>query len=144
MGAFSSLATAGLNLALQQRARDAEGKRAAKDRDRQLRQIAAEDALARQERDATLRRRVAEQRARAGASGVGDTGGSIDAVVRGLTAESSAAAAKDGLRLAERLGSIRESFAARRRRNLLETNRSWLDLGRAALGEPRSRRSLLD
>ena len=61
-----------------------------RDRDRQIRDILTRDAEARRQQDQSLRRRLAEERARAGAAGTGGTGGSADAILRGLEEESRA------------------------------------------------------
>lgn len=148
MGAYSSLATLGLNLALQRQAQRAEDKRLRKDRDQDLREIAARDADLRRQQDVALRRRLAEERARAGAAGVGGSGGSADAILRGLEEEGRAVQAALSGDTAARVAAVRDGFGERRRRNLLEFSNRWLGVGASALGGSGSgagsRRSLLD
>ncbi len=91
MGAFSSLATTGLNLALAQQAQAADAKRQAASRDRQIKSVLASDAESRRQSDLALQRQLAQARARAGAAGVGGVGGAIDAVTAGLTQQTRAA-----------------------------------------------------
>jgi hypothetical protein len=119
MGAYSSLATMGLNLALSRQAQRQEDKQLERDRDRQVRDILARDAEARRQQDQSLRRRLAEERARAGAAGTGGTGGSADAILRGLEEESRAVRAAQEDSAESRIATIRDSYADRRRNNLL-------------------------
>jgi hypothetical protein len=147
MGAVTSLATMGLNLALQRQAQRAEDKRLQKDRDRQLRDIAASDAESSRQQDLALRRRLAEERARAGGAGVGGTGGSADAILRGLEEEGRAAQAAQADEAVRKADLVRDTFGERRRSNLLEFSSRWLSAGGAALGGgsgTRRNRSLLD
>ncbi len=92
MGAASSLATLGLNMALAREAEKKKAKAAGRDRDRQIQAIRARDAEAEREAAADLKRRLASSRARAGAAGLRSSG-SVNAVLRGLTEESRAAQA---------------------------------------------------
>jgi hypothetical protein len=145
MGALTSLATAGLNLALQSRAQQAERDELKRERDRQVRSLRVDEAQARREEDLALKRRIAQERARAGATGVGGIGGSIDAILKGLQEESALAQADLRRRTAERVRSLDERFGARQRRNLLDFNTQLLDFGSEALGSIRPRRrSLFD
>ena len=75
MGALNSLASLGLNLALNQRAQAAEDKQLKQERDRQLKAIDLRDTEDRRQQELSLRRRLAEERARAGGAGVGSSGG---------------------------------------------------------------------
>ncbi len=142
MGGLSTLASLGLNAALQREAQ----KRADKDLRKQekrrrqalLRQFEAE---ARKTEEA-LRRRLAAARARAGAAGVA-TGGSFDAILRGLQSEAARRQKERRDALALDLGALADGFDRRRRRNLLERGSGLLGLGRRALGGFGSRRSLL-
>jgi hypothetical protein len=162
MGAFSSLATLGLNLALQRQAQRAEDRKLEKDRDRQLGDIAARDAEASRLQDLTLRRRLAEERARAGASGVGGTGGSADAILRGLEEEGRAvqaaqedevgapggggarhlrrAPAEQPARVQQPLALGRGRGAGRRRRHAPQPQPARLSGGRRPPHAPRPRR----
>ncbi|MDX6748784.1 hypothetical protein SH611_03085 [Geminicoccaceae bacterium 1502E] len=142
MGALTSLATMGLNMAMAQRAQKREDRQLEQERDRAIRQIKAADAETRRREQDLLKRRLAEERARAGASGTGSSGGSIDAILRGLTAESSAADAARRARSRGRVEDLRSSYGEQRRRSLLDLNQRWLDAGRRALGAA-GRRSLL-
>ena len=89
MGAFTNLATVGLNFALAQQAARQEIREINRERDRQVREIQARNEEERRRQQEALRRRLAAQRARAGAAGVGG-GGSAQAVLRGLTEEAEA------------------------------------------------------
>jgi hypothetical protein len=125
MGALNSLATMGLNLALGQQAQRAQTKELRQDRDSQIREIQLRDAEARRQQEVALRRRLAEERARAGAAGVGSTGGSADAILSGLVEE------------------IRKAYETRRRSNLLDFAGRWLSFGSRS-GSRLGGRSLLD
>jgi hypothetical protein len=119
MGALSSLASIGLNLALAQQASQRQSSDVNAERDRQIRAIRQRDEEERRQQQEELRRRLATQRARAGAAGVGG-GGSADAVLRGLIEEADATeqarAAASGLRISD----IRRSASRSRQNNLLE------------------------
>jgi hypothetical protein len=144
MGALNSLATLGLNLALTRKAQQAQSKELRAERDRQVREIQARDAEERRQQEAALKRRLAEERARAGAAGVGGSGGSADAVLRGLSEESRALMAAQAQDSSRRIDAIRDAYEQRRRHNLLDFAGRWLSLGSSQLGGSRSRRSLLD
>ena len=62
MGALNSLASLGLNLALNQRAQAAEDKQLKQERDRQLKAIDLRDSEDRRQQELSLRRRLAEER----------------------------------------------------------------------------------
>jgi hypothetical protein len=140
MGALNSLATLGLNLALSQRAQRAEAKDLREQRDREIEQIRLRDAEARREAALALRRRLAEERARAGAAGVGSTGGAADAILSGLIEESRQAEAARARQAGARIDEIHQSYDNRRRSSLLDFTSRWLAYGRSG---GRSR-SLLD
>lgn len=139
MGGMSSLASMGLNLALGQQAAQRENSALQKERDRQIRAIARDDAEAERRQAEALRRRQASERVRAGATGTATTGGSIDAILRGLEQE---AAFETSLRqdlTAARVRQIRDSFGTRQRNNLLTTTNRLLGgsisgTGRSLLG----------
>ena len=120
MGALSSLASVGLNLALAQQASQRQSSDVNAERDRQIRAIRQRDEEERRQQQDELRRRLATQRARAGAAGVGG-GGSADAVLRGLIEEADAdrAGARPPPR-ACRISDIRRSASRSRRNNLLD------------------------
>ena len=144
MGALSSLATLGLNLALSQQAQRAQAKELRQDRDLQIREIQLRDAEDRRQQEVALRRRLAEERARAGAAGVGSTGGSADAILRGLVEESRLLDGARRRETAQRLAGIRDSHDGRRRRNLLAFADRTLSLGARFAGGGQRSRSLLD
>ena len=142
MGALSNVVTLGLNFALAQQAARQESGEINRERDRQIREIQARNEEERRRRQEELRR-LATQRARAGAAGVG-AGGSAQAVLRGLTEETQAADEASNEAAARRVGDLRRGASQARERNLLElvsgATRSSLGL----LGGGSGRRSLLD
>jgi NaMN:DMB phosphoribosyltransferase len=142
MGALSNLATVGLNFALAQQAARQDSSDINRERDRQIREIQAQNEEQRRRQQEALRRRLATQRARAGAAGVGG-GGSAQAVLRGLTEEAEATQGADDEQSARRIADLRRRASQARERNLLElvggATRSTLGL----LGGS-SRSSLLD
>ena len=144
MGALNSLASLGLNLALNQRAQAAEDKQLKQERDRQLKAIDLRDTEDRRQQELSLRRRLAEERARAGGAGVGSSGGAADAILSGLVEESRlvdvARRRESGLRRED----IRDGFNGRRQRSLLDFAGRSVSIGNRFLGPSRSGRSLLD
>jgi hypothetical protein len=145
MGALTSLATLGLELALAQKARDEQKDRLEDQRRREIRRLRIADAEEQRRQQAALARRLAQERARAGAMGIASSGGSIDAVLRGLEEESRALQDARRRETAARIDSVRERYDARGRRNLLETAAQFGELAsRASSGLGSSRRSLLD
>jgi hypothetical protein len=138
MGALNSLATLGLNLALSQQAQQAQGKELSHDRDRQIQALRLRDGEERRQQELALRRRLAEERARAGGAGVGATGGSADAILQGLVQESRQLDAARSRETGQRMDDLRQSYDGRRRRSLLDF------AGRAVSLGGRSSRSLLD
>lgn len=144
MGAFNSLASLGLNLALQQRAQAAEDRQLRQERNRELAALRLGDAEDRRQQQQALRRRLAEERARAGGAGVGSSGGAADAILSGLVEESQQADAARRGESALREEGIRRSFAGRRRRSLLDFAGRSLSLGSGLARGSGSRRSLLD
>jgi hypothetical protein len=132
MGAYSSLAALGLNAVLSQRAQRAEAKDLRKEQQRQIREIQLRDAEERRQQEQTLQRRVAEERARAGAAGVGSTGGAADAIVRGLAEESRLTSAARNERTSLRLDELRDTYDQRRRQSLLDFASRWLSSGRSS------------
>lgn len=141
MGALSNLATVGLNLALAQQASQRESSDINRDRDRQIREIQERNEEETRRAREALRRRLATQRARAGAAGVG-RGGSARAVLRGLTEEVETARQASDQTAARQIAELRRRAGSARQRNLLNlvggATRSSLGL----LGG--SSRSLLD
>ena len=145
MGALTSLATTGLNLALSNQAQKSQDKQLKAQRDQQIQQIQLQSAEERRQGESALKRRLAEERARAGASGVGGSGGSADAVLRGLEEESQAVQAARDAEDAQRIAAIRETFGERRKRNLLDFGSQWLNDGTRSLSGSSGRsRSQID
>jgi hypothetical protein len=120
MGALTSLATTGLNLALAQQAASGQARDARQERDRRVQEIQARNREENRKRREELRRRLAAQRARAGAAGVATRGGSSDAVLRGLVEETDRAdrAASNSVR--RQISELRRNASSARRSNLLD------------------------
>lgn len=90
MGALSSLASVGLNLALADQAQSRQSRTINAERDQQIREIEQRDAEDQRKAADRLRRQLAAQRARAGAAGLGNSATS-NAVLRGLVQEAAEA-----------------------------------------------------
>lgn len=119
MGALSSLATVGLNLALAQQAAGRQSDETKAERNRQIQAIRQRDEEQRRQQEEALRRRLASQRARAGAAGVGG-GGSADAVLRGLVEEADATEQARTATSNRQISEVRRSAGRSRRNNLLD------------------------
>ena len=119
MGALSSLATVGLNLALADQAQKRRAREIDTKRDENIEKIELQDAEERRRAAERLRRQLAAQRARAGAAGIGSSATST-AVLRGLVQE--AAAAEQALRneSEQAIESINRSARNARRASLLD------------------------
>lgn len=145
MGALSSLATVGLELALAQKAREEQKDQLKDQRRQEIRRIRAVDAEEQRRQQATLARRLAQERARAGALGIAGSGGSIDAVLRGLEEESRALQEARGRETSARIAAARQRYDQRSRRSLLDSTSRLGEIGsRMLTGFGSSRRSLLD
>jgi len=143
MGALSSLASVGLNLALAQQASERQSRDANAERNRQIQAIRQRDAEQQRQQEDALRRRLAAQRARAGAAGVSG-GGSANAVLRGLTEDAVAAEQALTADSNRRIAEIRRSSSSRDR-NLLDLAGGATGSSLSALGQSAGRRiSLLD
>ena len=118
MGAFTNLATVGLNFALAQQAARQESGEINRERDRQVREIQARNEEERRRQQEALRRRLAAQRARAGAAGVGGGGA--------------------------RVADLRRRASQARERNLLDLAGDATRSTLGAFGGGLNRRSLLD
>lgn len=120
MGALTSLATTGLNLALSQQAASGQARDARQERDRRIQEIQARNREESRKRREELRRRLAAERARAGAAGVATRGGSSDAVLRGLVEETESAeqAARNSVR--SQVSELRRNASNARRNSLLD------------------------
>jgi septal ring-binding cell division protein DamX len=134
MGGLSSLASLGLNVALGQEAARRESKDLKKERDRQLAAIMRDNQEAERQQANALRRRQASERARAGATGTATTGGSIDAILRGLEREAELDGASRRAATSARVQQIRDSFGTRRRNNLLTTTNRLLGGSASSIG----------
>jgi hypothetical protein len=144
MGALSSLASVGLNLALAQQASQRQSSDINAERDRQIRAIRQRDDEERRQQQEELRRRLAIQRARAGAAGVGG-GGSADAVLRGLIEEADATEQARTAASSLRISDIRRSAGRSRRSNLLDLAGGAGSSAASALGRSSGRLiSLID
>lgn len=119
MGALSSLATVGLNLALADQAQKRKVQEIDIQRDEDIEKIELKDTEELRRATERLRRQLAAQRARAGAAGVGGSATST-AVLRGLVQE--AAATEQALRneSAQAIESINRDARNARRSSLLD------------------------
>lgn len=120
MGALTSLAATGLNLALAQQAASGQSRDARQDRDRRIQEIQARNREENRKRREELRRRLAAERARAGAAGVATRGGSSDAVLRGLVEETDRAERAASNSVRRQIGELRHNASSARRSNLLD------------------------
>lgn len=136
MGGLSTIASAGINLALAQQANKRAGDEAKRNRDREIAQIQRESASRARDQQEALRARVAAIRARTGSNGVASTGGSIDAVIRGLERDVARDTGEIRNAAASRIDDLRQGAQDKRRRNLL-------DLTTRIVGAGRGSRSLL-
>jgi len=130
MGGLSTLASAGINLALAQQANKRAGDQAKRDRDREIAQIQRESAARAREQQDALRARVSAIRARTGANGLASTGGSIDAVIRGLERDTDRETSDIRNAASTRIDDIRQGAEEKRRRNLLDLTTRALSVGR--------------
>lgn len=143
MGGMNSLAGVGLNLALGQQAMRQESKEAKAARDRQLASIVRSSKENERLQADALRRRLANERVRAGAAGTATTGGSIDAILLGLEREAELDALARRQATAQKVKEINETFGARRSNNLLTTTNRLLGSIGGIAGSGGGRRSLL-
>ena len=120
MGALTSLATTGLNVALAQQAASGQARDARQERDRRIQEIQARNREENRKRREELRRRLAAERARAGAAGVATQGGSSDAVLRGLVEETDRAEQAASNSLRGQIAELRRNASRTRRNSLLD------------------------
>jgi hypothetical protein len=120
MGALTSLATTGLNLALSQQAASGQARDARQERDLKIQEIQARNREENRKRREELRRRLAAQRARAGAAGVATQGGSSDAVLRGLVEETDRAEQAASTSVRQQISELRKNASSARRNSLLD------------------------
>ncbi len=134
MGSYSSLATTGLNLLAAQQAQQQAKKDLRNKEKQQSRKIEAQlRAEERKQRDRLLKR-ISAERARAGAAGVATSGGSVDAILRGLETESKIASAYRQDEANRELDALRSGIESQRRRNLLQLSNQYASAGISALG----------
>ncbi|MBK8909009.1 MAG: hypothetical protein KDG49_20625 [Geminicoccaceae bacterium] len=143
MGGLNSLASVGLNLALGQQAMRQESKEAKAERDRQIAAIMRSSSNNDKLQANALRRRLASERVRAGAAGTATTGGSIDAILRGLEREAEQDAQARREATAQKVKEINDAFGVRRNNNLLTTTNRLLGSISGSNSSSSSRRSLL-
>jgi hypothetical protein len=120
MGALTSLATTGLNLALSQQAASGQSRDARQERDRRIQEIQARNLEENRKRREELRRRLAAERARAGAAGVATRGGSSDAVLRGLVEETDRVEQVASNSVHRQVSELRRNANSARRNSLLD------------------------
>lgn len=142
MGGLNSIAALGANLALGQEAQRRESKQLAREKDRAITNLLERDLERDRQQQLSLRRRIAEQRARAGASGVATTGGSLDAVLRGLERETEEDLQAQKRDTARQIAELRDRFSEKRSRNLLDFSNRLLS-STSGLTSGRRSRSLL-
>ena len=140
MGALSSLAMTGLNLALSQQAASGQARDARQERDRRIQEIQARNREENRRRREELRRRLAAERVRAGAAGVATRGGSSDAVLRGLVEETDRAEQAAAGSVRRQISELRRNASSARRNSLLDLAG---DVSGSVFGGP-GRSSLLD
>jgi hypothetical protein len=138
MGAYTSLATLGLDLALSQAGQRSRSGQLAKEQQQQESDILASNAVAQQQQQAALAQRMAAERAQLGAAGVGATGGSADAVLSGLQDQADLAQAALDAQTTSRLNQVQQTFDERQRANLLDFSNRWLNVGSGLLGQSRN------
>ena len=138
MGAYSSLATLGFDLALSQAAQRSRSDQLGKQEDQQVGDVLASDAATREQQAADLAEKMAAQRARLGAAGVGTTGGSADAVLSGLEDQADLAQQSLDAQTTSRLDQVQQTFDQRQRANLLDFSNRWLNVGSGLLGQSRN------
>lgn len=142
MGALSSLASVGLNLALADQAQKRQSRTINADRDRRVGEIEQRNTEEQRRAAERLRRQLASQRARAGAAGVGDSASS-NAILRGLVEEASAVDRVRQQEAAQSIDTLNRNAQTARRNNLLDFAGTSARQG-LSLIRPGSRTSLLD
>ncbi len=119
MGALSSLASVGLNLALADQAQRRQSRTINAERDQRVDAIERRNAEEQRRIEGRLRRQLASQRARAGASGIGGSASS-NAILRGLVEEASVADQARQQEASQSVATINRNARSARRNNLLE------------------------
>lgn len=147
MGGFAPAAALsalqiGISAAQQERRADAANDAAKADAKAKIAQMQLAEAADERERKARLQRAVATQRARLGAQGLG-AGGSTDALLAGLTKESTQSAV-DQRRLNDlRIDQINSQLSTQRRNNLLDLS-DYRTNSALRLGKVMSKTNILD
>lgn len=142
MGALSSLATVGLNLALADQAQKRESRAINAERDQRVSTIERRNTEERRKAADRLRRQLATQRARAGAAGLGNSASSA-AVLRGLVEEATTADQVRQQEASEAVAAINRGARNARRTNLLDLANNTARSGISLLSDSRGS-SLLD
>lgn len=142
MGALSSLASVGLNLALADQAQRRQSRTINAERDQQIDTIERRNAEEQRKIEERLRRQLASQRARAGAAGVGGSASS-NAILRGLVEEASAVDQVRQQEASQSVTAINRNARNARRNNLLELANSSANRGISLISRG-SGSSLLD
>ncbi|MGI9487320.1 MAG: hypothetical protein ACR2RF_15875 [Geminicoccaceae bacterium] len=142
MGALSSLASVGLNLALADQAQRRQSRTINAERDQQVDAIERRNAEEQRKIEDRLRRQLASQRARAGAAGIGGSASS-NAILRGLVEEASVIDQARQQEASQSVATINSNARNARRNNLLELANNSARRG-ISLIRRGSRSSLLD
>lgn len=142
MGALSSLASVGLNLALADQAQKRQSRKINAERDQRIDDIERRSAEEQRKTSERLRRQLASQRARAGAAGVGGSA-STNAILRGLVQEASATEQAQRQETAQSIATLNRNARSARRSNLLDLADTSARQGLSLLSGG-SGRSLLD
>jgi len=142
MGALSSLASVGLNLALANQAQRRQSRTVNAERDRRVDEIERRNAEEQRRAAERLRREISSQRARAGAAGVGGSASS-NAILRGLVEEASTADQVRQQEASQSVATLNRNARNARRNNLLDLAGSSTRQGLSLLSRG-SRTSLLD
>ncbi len=119
MGALSSLASVGLNLALADQAQRRQSRTINAERDQRVDAIERRNAEEQRKIEDRLRRQLASQRARAGAAGIGGSASS-NAILRGLVEEASTIDQTRQQEASQSVDTINRNARNARRNNLLE------------------------
>lgn len=142
MGALSSLASVGLNLALADQAQKRQSRTINAERDQRIDAIERRNAEEQRKTQERLRRQLASQRARAGAAGLGGSATS-NAILRGLVEEASATGQARQQEASQSIATLNRNARNARRSNLLDLASGSARQGISLLNQG-SRSSLLD
>ncbi len=134
MSSMSSIASTGLNMALTHEAYKRQNKKVGNEREERIAALQARDAALEKEAQKALRARLAAARARAGGAGIATSGGSIDAVLRGLEREVADKGAARAASSSGQIAGLRDAARDKQRRNLLTMSNKWLDMASGLTG----------